>query len=117
MIGELSYDGFNNRYIKRGIILRRVSALDAQEWVDKLRKKEIFRFEYKELPIELKDIKLLRRAREEEYIVKVIKKVDGKNVWRLSDKTNYRGLKMVVCSKKDENCKDTNRQRVDEEDT
>ncbi len=110
-------DGFDIRYIRRGIILGRVSALDAQEWVNKLRKKEMFQFEYKKLPADLKDLKLLRRAREEEYIVKVTKKADGKNVWRISDRTNFRGLKSAVCSNKDINCINTCQRLEDEEKT
>jgi hypothetical protein len=70
--------------------LTRVSPIDALKWVSKLRKNQMTQFEFKDLPIDLKIIGLLRRAGQEQYIVKVSKNVKGKIVWRLADNIKVR---------------------------
>lgn len=66
----------------------RVSMLDAQLWVCKLKHINILQFEYKDLPGELKDkaLPLLHRARGEGLIISIGKNVNGRHIWRISDK-------------------------------
>ena len=63
----------------------RVSMLDAQIWVCKIKKKNMLQFEYKNLPKELQDRSLLHRARAEGLIISIGKNGNGRHVWRISD--------------------------------
>ncbi len=74
-----------NKNDKRGILLARTSAIDALIWACKLKKKGIIQFEYKELPNELKNLRLVRRAKEEGVIFKVKKNGNRVNIWRIAD--------------------------------
>lgn len=69
----------------RGILLARVSMLDAQIWVCKLRHKNILQFAYKDLPEELKNKAILHRARGEGLIIGIGRNDDGRRLWRIAD--------------------------------
>lgn len=59
--------------------------VDALIWACKLKKKGIMQFDYKGLPNELRDLKLIIRAKAEGLIFKVKKNGDGRNIWRIAD--------------------------------
>lgn len=63
----------------------RTSAVDALIWACKLKKKGMIQFEYKDLPEELRNLRLVRRAKEEGYLFKVKKNGNMRNVWRVAD--------------------------------
>lgn len=65
--------------------MARTSTVDARIWACKLKKKGMIQFEYKELPNELKNLRLLLRAKEEGVIFRVKKNGNGINIWRIAD--------------------------------
>jgi hypothetical protein len=65
--------------------LVRISTVDAQIWVCKLKRKNVLQFEYKDLPEELKNKALLYRAKEEGLIIGIGKNGNGRRLWRISD--------------------------------
>lgn len=64
---------------------RKVSTIDTQLWICKLKKRNINEFEYRELPAILKDKGFLRRAKEEGLIESIRLSNDGRNLWRIND--------------------------------
>lgn len=69
----------------------RVSLLDAQIWICKLKHKKILQFEYKNLPGDLKNKAILHRARGEGMIVSIGKNGHGRHLWRISDNIKCNG--------------------------
>lgn len=62
----------------------RISVFDIQEWIEKLREKNIMEFEYRTLPKELQRRAFIHRAKEEGFI-RSIKNVNGRNTWIITD--------------------------------
>lgn len=61
------------------------SRTGALRWVCTLKKINIMQFEYKDLPDSLRDLRFLRRSKEENFILRVKKNEDGRSVWRIAD--------------------------------
>ena len=69
----------------------RVSMIDAQIWICKLKKMGIMQFEYKDLKGELKNKAILHRARGERLIISIGKNENGRHLWRISDNIKCNG--------------------------
>lgn len=63
---------------------KRISTLDIQEWIGKLREKNIREFEHRTLPKELQKREFIIKAKEEGFI-RSIKNINGRNTWRIVD--------------------------------
>lgn len=62
----------------------RISVFDIQEWIEKLREKNIREFEYRTLPKELQQRTFIHKAKEEGFI-RSVKNENGRNTWRIVD--------------------------------
>ena len=63
-----------------------ISILDIQEWIEKIKEKDIREFELRQLPKELQRKSFIGKAKEE-GLIKSIRKVNGRHIWRIVDGT------------------------------
>lgn len=59
-----------------------ISIFDIQEWIEKLKENNIREFELRKLPKELQRKAFITKAKEE-GLIKSIRKVNGRHIWRI----------------------------------